>query len=204
MVMLTTISDATTAHIILAYTALFVSIGLGVPLALASLHSKNLASIVMKSANMAQAVPSFAVVAIVVPLIGIGFWPAVIAIMLRGLLPIIKNTYIGLSTIDMSLIEYAKGIGLTNWEIDRHIRFPNAYPAMFAGIKFAGILANSIAILTALIGSGGLGELVFEGLIGFRTDLLLAGALPAIVLALFIDLSFTIMEKRLTPFHLRD
>ncbi len=204
MVMLTTISDATTAHIILAYTALFVSIGLGVPLAFASLHSKNLASIVMKSANMAQAVPSFAVVAIVVPLIGIGFWPAVIAIMLRGLLPIIKNTYIGLSTIDMSLIEYAKGIGLTNWEIDRHIRFPNAYPAMFAGIKFAGILANSIAILTALIGSGGLGELVFEGLIGFRTDLLLAGALPAIVLALFIDLSFTIMEKRLTPFHLRD
>lgn len=204
MVMLTTIFDATTAHIILAYTALFVSIGLGVPLALASLHSKNLASIVMKSANMAQAVPSFAVVAIVVPLIGIGFWPAVIAIMLRGLLPIIKNTYIGLSTIDMSLIEYAKGIGLTNWEIDRHIRFPNAYPAMFAGIKFAGILANSIAILTALIGSGGLGELVFEGLIGFRTDLLLAGALPAIVLALFIDLSFTIMEKRLTPFHLRD
>jgi osmoprotectant transport system permease protein len=204
MVMFSTISDAATAHIILAYTALFVSIVLGVPLAFASLHSKNLASIVMKSANMAQAVPSFAVVAIVVPLIGIGFWPAVIAIMLRGLLPIIKNTYIGLSTIDTSLIEYAKGIGLTNWEIDRYIRFPNAYPAMFAGIKFAGILANSIAILTAIIGSGGLGELVFEGLIGFRTDLLLAGALPAIVLAMFIDASFTLMEKRLTPFHLRD
>jgi osmoprotectant transport system permease protein len=204
MVMFSTISDATLAHIILAYTALFVSIILGVPLAFISLHSEKLASIVMKLANMAQAVPSFAVVAIVVPLIGIGFWPAVIAIMLRGLLPIIKNTYIGLSTIDRSLIEYAKGIGLTNWEIDRHIRFPNAYPAMFAGIKFAGILANSIAILTALIGSGGLGELVFEGLIGFRTDLLLAGALPAVVLALFIDLSFTVMEKRLTPFHLRD
>lgn len=204
MVMLSTISDATTAHIILAYTALFVSIVLGVPLAFASLHSKNLASIVMKSANMAQAVPSFAVVAIVVPLIGIGFLPAVIAIMLRGLLPIIKNTYIGLSTIDTSLIEYAEGIGLTRWQIDRHIRFPNAYPAMFAGIKFAGILTNSIAILTAIIGSGGLGELVFEGLIGFRTDLLLAGALPAIVLAMFIDASFTLMEKRLTPFHLRD
>jgi osmoprotectant transport system permease protein len=204
MVMFSTISDATTAHIILAYTALFVSIVLGVPLAFASLHSKNLASIVMKSANMAQAVPSFAVVAIVVPLIGIGFLPAVIAIMLRGLLPIIKNTYIGLSTIDTSLIEYAEGIGLTRWQIDRHIRFPNAYPAMFAGIKFAGILANSIAILTAIIGSGGLGELVFEGLIGFRTDLLLAGALPAIVLAMFIDASFTLMEKRLTPFHLRD
>lgn len=204
MVMFSTISDATTAHIILAYTALFVSIVLGVPLAFASLHSKNLASIVMKSANMAQAVPSFAVVAIVVPLIGIGFLPAVIAIMLRGLLPIIKNTYIGLSTIDTSLIEYAEGIGLTRWQIDRYIRFPNAYPAMFAGIKFAGILANSIAILTAIIGSGGLGELVFEGLIGFRTDLLLAGALPAIVLAMFIDASFTLMEKRLTPFHLRD
>jgi len=94
MVILTTIADATVEHIILAYSALFVSIAIAIPLAFASLYSNRLASIVIKFANLAQAVPSFAVVAIVVPLIGIGFTPAIIAIMLRALLPIIKNTYI--------------------------------------------------------------------------------------------------------------
>jgi len=83
------------------------------------------------------------------------FTPAVIAIMLRALLPIVKNTYIGLSSIDPQLIDYAKGIGLTDWQINRHIRLPNASPPMFAGIKFAAILANSIAVLTAIIRSGG-------------------------------------------------
>lgn len=203
MVMLNTIADATIMHLILAYSALFVSILIAIPLAFASLYSRRLASVVMKFANLAQAVPSFAVVAIVVPLIGIGFIPAVIAIMLRALLPIIKNTYIGLSTIDQSLIDYAKGVGLTDWQINRHIRFPNAYPAIFAGIKFAAILANSIAVLTAIIGSGGLGELVFEGLISFNASILLSGALPAIALALLIDFSFSAMERRLTPLHLR-
>ena len=118
--------------------------------------------------------------------------------MLRALLPIVKNTYIGLSGIDPQLIDYAKGIGLTDWQINRHIRLPNAYPPMFAGIKFAAILTNSIAVLTAIIGSGGLGELVFEGLISFSTERLLAGALPATGLALFLDVSFTALEKRLT------
>ena len=203
MVIFATIANATVEHIILTYTALFVSIIIAIPLAFASLYSTRLASIVIRFANLAQAVPSFAVVAIVVPLIGIGFTPAIIAIMLRALLPIIKNTYIGLSNIDPLLIEYAKGIGLTTWQINRQIRFPNAYPAMFAGIKFAAILANSIAILTAIIGSGGLGELVFEGLIAFNMNKILAGAMPAIVLALFIDVSFSVLERRLTPVYLK-
>lgn len=198
MVTLDVIAAATVEHLVLVYTTLFLSIAVAIPLAFASLYSERLASVIMRFANLVQAVPSFAVVAIVVPLIGIGFTPAVIAIMLRALLPIVKNTYIGLSGVDPQLIDYAKGIGLTDWQINRHIRLPNAYPPMFAGIKFAAILTNSIAVLTAIIGSGGLGELVFEGLISFSTERLLAGALPAIGLALFLDVSFTKLEKRLT------
>ena len=198
MVTFDIIAAATVEHLVLVYTTLFLSIAVAIPLAFASLYSERLASVIMRFANLVQAVPSFAVVAIVVPLIGIGFTPAVIAIMLRALLPIVKNTYIGLSSIDPQLIDYAKGIGLTDWQIHRHIRLPNAYPPMFAGIKFAAILTNSIAVLTAIIGSGGLGELVFEGLISFSTERLLAGALPAIGLALFLDVSFTALEKRLT------
>ncbi len=186
-------------HIVLAYTALFVSIALGIPLAILALYSRPLQKIVMTLANLMQAVPTLAVVAIVVPLIGIGFWPAIVAIILRALLPIIKNTWIGLSSVDPVLIASAEGIGLSEWEIIRYVRLPNAYPAIFAGVKFAAILANSVAILTAMIGSGGLGSLVFEGLAGVNMMKMLSGALPAIGIALFLDAFFSWMERRLLP-----
>ncbi len=204
MVVIETILDATWEHIILVYTALFVSIVVSIPLAFASLYSRKLEFMVMKFANLVQAVPSFAVVAIMVPLLGIGFTPALVAIMLRALLPIVKNTYIGLSNVDPALIDYAEGVGLSQWQIHRHIRLPNAYPAIFAGVKFAGILANSIAVLTAFIGSGGLGEIIFQGLIGYNTITLLSGAIPAIILAILIDVSFTLLEKKVTPGYIKE
>jgi len=185
-------------HLVLTYVSLFVSISVGIPLAVLALKSKRLASIIMGFANLVQAIPSFAVVAIVVPLLSIGFTPALFAIFLRVLLPIVKNTYVGLSEVDEAMIDAAEGIGLTEWEIIRHVRFPHAYPAMFAGIKFAAVLANSIVILTAIIGSGGLGRLVFEGLASFNTDKILAGSIPAILMAVFIDVSFSYVEKKIT------
>ena len=138
-------------------TALLVGALVSVPLIFLSLYNAKLASLVMRFSNLVQAVPSFAVVAVVVPLIGIGFFPAVIAIMLRVLLPIVKNTYIGLFNVDPALLDSAKGIGMTDFQVLRYVRLPNAYPAIFAGIKFAAILANSIAVLTALIGGGAWG-----------------------------------------------
>jgi osmoprotectant transport system permease protein len=204
VVALGTVAVATFQHIILAYTALAASILLSIPLAVVALYNERFAAIVMTFANLVQAVPSLAVVAFVVPLLGIGFWPAILAIMLRAVLPIIKNTWIGLSSVDPSLIDSAQGIGLTDWQIIRYIRFPNAYPAIFAGIKFAAILANSVAILTAIIGSGGLGSVIFEGLAGVNIATLMAGALPAIGIAVFIDASFTVIEKRISPKYLEE
>ena len=199
---ISTIITATIQHLTLTYASLAVSIIIGIPLAIASIYNKKLSSFINALANLVQAVPSFAVVAIVVPLLGIGFTPAIIAIMLRSLLPIVKNTYIGLSDIDKSLIDAAEGIGLTKWQIIKKIRFPNAYPSMFAGIKFAAILANSVAIITAIIGSGGLGTLVFLGLASLNIKNLLAGSLPAIGIALFIDISFSWIENRIRPANL--
>lgn len=199
MVAAATVALATFHHMVLAYTALAVGIGISIPLAVLSLYSRRFASVVITAANLVQAVPSLAVVAFVVPLIGIGFWPAILAIVLRALLPIIRNTWIGLSSVDPAVIDSARGIGLTDWQIVRHIRFPLAYPAMFAGIKFAAILANSLAILTAIIGSGGLGSIVFEGMASVNVAKLMAGALPAICLAILIDAIFEGIERRLTP-----
>lgn len=189
----------TADHLVLVITTLIASICISMPLAFGSLYNRHVGYVVIKFANLAQAVPSFAVVAIVVPLMGIGFYPAIIAILLRALLPIIKNTYIGLTTVDPSMLDYADGIGLSEWQVLRYVRLPNAYPAIFAGIKFATILINSIAILTAYIGSGGLGELIFTGLVGFNNEKILAGAIPAIMIAIIFDIIFTSMEKRLVP-----
>jgi osmoprotectant transport system permease protein len=203
MVLNSEIMEATLEHLLLAYTALILGIIFAAPLIFFSLYNEKLASLIIKFSNLVQAIPSFAVVALVVPLLGIGFLPAVIAIMLRVLLPIIKNTYIGLSNVDSKFIDSSKGIGLTEFQIMRYVRLPNAYPAIFAGIKFAAILANSIAVLTALIGGGGLGSMIFEGLTNFNTAKILAGTLPVICIALFLDLFITRIERRVTPEYLR-
>ncbi len=194
--------EATFEHLLLVYGSLALGVFLSIPLAIASVYNRYLASLVVAFSNLLQALPSFAVVALVVPLMGIGFKPAVIAILVRVLLPIIKNTYIGLSSVDPSILDSARGIGLTDWQIMRKIRFPNAYPAFFAGIKFASILANGIAILTAIIGSGGLGSLVFEGLAQHNQDKVIAGALPAVIVALLTDLSFSRSEKKFKTLHI--
>jgi len=191
------IAGAAIQQIALVYVALAAAIAIGVPLAAVSLFSRFLEKTVMAFANLVQAIPTFAVVAIVVPLMGIGFWPAIFAILLRALLPIVKNTWIGLFDVDPAAVDSGRGIGLTEWQIVRYIRFPNAYPAIFAGIKFAAILANSVAVLTAIIGSGGLGALIFEGLASVSVVKMMSGAVPAILIALFLDLSFTWMERRL-------
>ena len=185
-------------HLFLAYSALFISIILAIPLAILSLYNRYLASVLLVLANLVQAIPSFAVVAIVVPLLGIGFKPAIFAIILRIILPLFKNTFTGLKDVDFIYIDSARGIGLNKMEILCYIRFPHAFPAIFAGIKFAAVIANSVAILTSLIGAGGLGELIFEGLTNFNIPKVLTGAIPAMVIAILLDVSFSLIEKSIS------
>lgn len=199
MIDMNIIFNAVGQHLFLAYSALFISIMIAIPLAVISLDNRYLASILLVFSNLAQAIPSFAVVAIVVPLLGIGFKPAILAIILRIILPLFKNTYTGLRDVDYFYIDSARGIGLNRIEILRYIRFPHAYPAIFAGVKFAAIIANSVAIITSLIGAGGLGELIFEGLTNFNIPKVLNGAIPAIIIAILLDLSFSLIEKNITP-----
>lgn len=196
MVAVETIVAATFQHVVLAYAALLVAVGMALPLAFLSLSSRRVAAVVMAAANLAQAIPGLVVVAFVVPLLGIGFYPALVVLVLRALLPIVKNTWIGLSTVDPGIIDAATGIGMTDRQITRHIRFPHAYPAFFAGVRFAAVLTNSVAVLTAIIGSGGLGSLVFEGLAGTNMATLCAGALPAVLLAIAVDLLLSVLERR--------
>lgn len=197
MVAIFTLLDAIIQHLSLVFISLAIGICLATPLAILSVFFKRVSYVVLTTINMAQSIPSFALVAIIVPLVGIGFLPGIVAIVLGSIVPIVKNMYIGLSKTDIALIDTGKGMGLTDLQIMRHIRLPLAYPAIFAGLKFSAIIANGIAVLTAIIGSGGLGRIIFEGLASFNINKTLSGAIPAILIALSLDLIFSLAEKKL-------
>lgn len=197
MVALVFLIDAIIEQLSLVFTSLIIDICIAFPLAILSVFYKRFSYLVLTITNMAQAIPSFALVAIIVPLAGIGFLPGIVAIVLGSILPIIKNMYIGLTKTNPALIDSGRGMGLTDLQLVRYIRLPLAYPAIFAGLKFSAIIANGIAVLTAIIGSGGLGRIIFEGLASFNVNKTLSGAIPAILIALSLDLIFSIAEKKL-------
>lgn len=197
MVALIPLLDAILQHLTLVFTSLVIGICLATPLAILSVLYKRVSYVVLTTTNMAQSIPSFALVAIIVPLVGIGFVPGIVAIVLGSIVPIVKNMYVGLSKTDIALVDTGKGIGLTDLQIIRYVRLPLAYPAIFAGLKFSAIIANGIAVLTAIIGSGGLGRILFEGLASFNINKTLSGAIPAILIALSLDMIFSIAEKKL-------
>ena len=197
MVAIVFLIDAIIEQLSLVFTSLIIDICVAFPLAILSVFYKRFSYLVLTITNMAQAIPSFALVAIIVPLAGIGFLPGIVAIVLGSILPIIKNIYIGLTKTNPALIDSGRGMGLTDLQLVRYIRLPLAYPAIFAGLKFSAIIANGIAVLTAIIGSGGLGRIIFEGLASFNVNKTLSGAIPAILIALSLDLIFSIAEKKL-------
>lgn len=190
-------------HLFLALGGLTAGITISIPLATICLYSPRLAFLIVNIANLLQAFPSLAFLALVVSLLGLGFIPAISAIILRALLPIIKNTYIGLSNIDPSLVEFAQGLGLTPFQILRNIRFPNAYPAIFSGIKFASILANGIAVLSVIVGSGGYGEIIFPALNQINFTKIIIGVLPVIFISISLDILFIFLERHITPLPLQ-
>lgn len=197
MVAILPLLDAILQHLTLVFTSLAIGICLSTPLAILSVFYKRVSYVVLTTINMAQSIPSFALVAIIVPLVGIGFLPGIVAIVLGSIVPIVKNMYVGLAKTDTELIDTGKGMGLTDFQIVRYVRLPLAYPAIFAGLKFSAIIANGIAVLTAIIGSGGLGRIIFEGLASFNINKTLSGAIPAILIALSLDIIFSMAEKKL-------
>jgi osmoprotectant transport system permease protein len=153
--------------------------------------------VVVNSANIGQTIPSLAILGLVIPFLGIGLKPAVFALVLRGVLPIINNTYSGIINVDRSLIEAGRGIGMKDRQILTLVELPLSFPVIMAGIRTATVLSISIATLAALIGAGGLGDLIFQGIVMADTNLLLAGSIPTAILAIGADTLLGVAERRL-------
>lgn len=190
-------------HIKLTTISVAFAILIGVPLGILICYIKKLNKPVLGTANVIQAIPSMALLGFAIPFLGIGTIPAIVMVVLYSLLPIIKNTYTGINSIPPETLEAAKGIGLTKSQILFKVQIPLALPIIMSGVRISAVTAVGLMTIAAFVGAGGLGYLVFSGIRTVNNNQILAGAIPACLLALGVDFLAGITEKLVTPISLQ-
>lgn len=190
-------------HLKLTAVSVGLAILIGVPLGIFISYTSKIGKPILSIANVIQAIPSMALLGFMIPLFGIGTMPAIVAVVLYSLLPIIKNTYTGIENINPQTLEAAKGIGLTPFQVLAKIQIPLALPVIMAGVRIASVTAVGLMTMAAFIGAGGLGYLVFSGIRTVNNNQILAGAIPACLLALLVDFLLSLVEKLVTPVSLQ-
>ena len=186
-------------HLTITFTTMFFAIIIGVSVGIVITRIRVLHGPVIKTAGMLYTIPSLALFGIMIPIVGIGFAPAVIALTIYSLLVLIRNTAVGIDEVDRPIIEAARGMGMTDRQILSKIEVPLALPVIFAGIKIATVSTISLATLASFFGAKSLGTLIFEGMAagGTRNDKVVAGALGATALALLFAFIIGRAEQRL-------
>ncbi len=185
-------------HLQLTGLALGAAIFIGLILSLAVFSNRRLADAVVYFCGLLQTVPSLALLALMIPVFGIGFTPAVVALFLYSLLPIVRNAVTALATVDPTLVRVSEALGLSRWQQLRYLRVPLSLPMIFAGIRTAAVISIGTATLAAFIGAGGLGEPIVVGLSLNDTDMILRGAIPAAMLAILAEFLFAALQKRVS------
>jgi len=194
------ILDTTLDHLILVLIAMFLAIAIGVPLGMFIVHRPALRTLALGVASILQTIPSLALFGFLIPIPfigGIGRRTAIVALVLYALLPILRNTYVGLTGIDPAVLEAAEAMGMTNTQILWRVRFPLALAVILAGIRTATVITIGVATIAAAIGAGGLGTFIFRGVAMVSDTVILAGAIPAALLAILADLLLGFLERRL-------
>ncbi|NVY96494.1 ABC transporter permease [Lactobacillus sp. DCY120] len=180
-----------------------ISLGLGilvaVPLGVILSRFPKTAHVVMSIASMLQTIPALALLALMLPLFGVGQVPAIAALFIYSLMPILRNTYLGMKDVNPDLIDSAKGLGMTNLQSITKVELPLATPVIMAGIRLSAIYVIAWSTLASYIGAGGLGDFIFNGLNLFQPDLIFGGTIPVILLAVLTDYLLGRLENYLTP-----
>lgn len=197
------IIQLTWQHLQVSLTAIFLAIIVSVPLGILLTRYEKLANIVIGFVGVLQTIPSLALLAIMIPFLGIGFRPAVMALFLYSLLPILRNVYTGLNEVSYSMIKAARGVGMTRLQIIFKIQIPIAMPIIIAGIRTAAVLCVGTATIAAFVGFGGLGSLIYSGIQQINEVHIFTGAFFSAVLALVVDQFFSLIEYMATPKGLR-
>ncbi|ENG2549361.1 TPA: osmoprotectant ABC transporter permease OsmY [Citrobacter farmeri] len=188
-------------HLILVFTSMFFALLVGIPsgILLSRPAAKGVAEYAMQIFNIGNTLPPLAVLALAMVIIGIGDMPAIVALFLASLLPIVRNTYAGLSSVPPSLIEAANGIGMTKWQRLCQVEIPNAWPVMLSGIRIATAINVGTAPLAFLIGASSYGELIFPGIYLNDFPTLILGATATALFALILDSLLAWLGRALSP-----
>lgn len=187
-------------HVLLVLVSTLLAVAIGVPLGVALTRRPRLARPVLGFANVVQTIPSLALFGFLIPLPlvgGIGARTAIAALVVYALLPILRNTYTGILSVDPAVVESATGIGMTSGQRLRQVELPLALPVLLAGVRIATVISIGLATIAAAIGAGGLGVLIYRGVAIVDHRLILAGAVPAALLALAADAGLGLLERKL-------
>ncbi|HZR65288.1 MAG TPA: ABC transporter permease [Terriglobales bacterium] len=196
------VADLTLEHLWLVGISTLFAIAIGIPLGILITRRPKLHKPVIATANIIQTIPSLALFGFLLPAPWIGERAgrlAILALMLYSLLPLIRNTYAGIKGVDRSIIEAARGMGLTDRQLLFKVELPLAAGVILAGVRVAIVISIGLATIAAAIGAGGLGELIFRGLAMVSNSVILAGAIPAALMALIADAALGWLEKRFAP-----
>ena len=186
-------------HLYISLIAALLGILVAVPLGIVLTRFPKGAGAVIGVLGIIQTFPSFAILAFFIPLLGVGKTPAIIALFFYSVLPILRNTYTGVSGVKKSLLEAGRGMGMTGWERIRYVEVPLAIPVIMAGIRLSTVYLIGWATLASFIGGGGLGDYIFSGLNLYQPEFIIAGAVPVTILALITDLILGKVEGLVTP-----
>jgi osmoprotectant transport system permease protein len=194
------VATLTGEHLWLVAVSMLLAVAIGVPLGILLTRQPKLKSVVLGSTNVIQTIPSLALFGLLLPLPWLGVRVdrlAITALALYALLPIVRNTYVGIMGISGAVREAAVAMGLTSGQLLWHVELPLASPVILAGIRTATVITIGVATIAAAIGAGGLGEFIFRGIAMVDNGVILAGAIPAALMALFADLLLGRLEKLL-------
>lgn len=198
-----TVMSALLTHMQMSFLSILIAILIAVPIGILLTRHEKAAKIVLAAAGVIQTIPGLVMLGIGLLLFGLGLLPSVIVLVAYAVLPILQNTYTGIREVDGLYTEAAKGIGMSNAQILLKVEMPIAVPAIVAGIRLSTVYVISWATLAALIGAGGLGDLIWTGLSCYDTNMILAGALPASLLAIAAGLVIDLIQKAVTPRGMR-
>jgi len=194
------VATLTAEHLWLVGISMLLAIAVGVPLGILLTRRPRWKAFVLGSTNVVQTIPSLALFGLLLPLAWLGARAdrlAIVALALYALLPVVRNTYVGIAGISPPVREAAVAMGLTSGQLLWHVELPLALPVMLAGIRVAAVITIGVATIAAAIGAGGLGEFIFRGIAMVDNGVILAGAIPSAVMALAADLTLSGVEKLL-------
>lgn len=185
-------------HLTMVLLGLVLALLAGIPLGILASHNRRLAGIILTLANVIQVFPSLALLVLLMIVFGLGFKSVVIGLFLYSLLPVIRNTYVGLTQVDPILIQAGKGIGMSPLQVLLQVQLPLALPFILTGIRIAAVIAIGVATIAPLVGGDGLGREIYSGINMDNSARLYAGAIPAALLALLADMTLGRLQRLTT------